>query len=123
VMRQGFDPKTGAARVHSGTGKRTAEAPIFDESGAVKWPDFAPKNARRQAADEAIGLVRAEVKADGHASVASTVKAKEAIRAYGVPALKSVPGGSKVLAGRLHEQLVRLDQSLDALAEPASDGD
>jgi len=118
AMRQGFDPKTGAPRK---SGKAAKETPVFDESGKPVLPDYAAKNQRRTDAETAIAAVQAEAKSNGSASVATIVKAKEALRAYGVPAIKSVPKGSRILSERLREQLIRIDQSLDAFAEPAAE--
>lgn len=121
AIRDGFDPRTGKSR-NPGTSSRTNRetTPILDADGRINWPDFAPKNASRASMDQAIAAVQAEAKQNGSASLATTVRAKEALRAYGIPAMRGVPGGSKVLAERLREQLARIDGELDRLAEPPS---
>ena len=122
ALRAGYDPKTGIARNPSSAVPRRNEGPsLFDVEGKIAWPQFASQNPRREVAEQAIAVVMAEAKANGSASVASTVSAKQALQDYGIRAIRSVPGGSKILGQRMREFLVRLDESLDALAEPPPD--
>ncbi|MDX2037703.1 MAG: hypothetical protein SFX72_13715 [Isosphaeraceae bacterium] len=118
AIRQAYDPRSGRARRSAESSRaKQAETPLFDASGQLVWPDFAPKNALREEVDRAIARVRDEVQSTGTATVANAVQAKQALHRYGVPALRGVPGGSKVLAERLRGHLHRLDTELDRLVE------
>ena len=96
---------------------------LIDTAGSVRWPAVAPSGGvhadRRKAADEAIKAEYTGYVKNGRSSTTDTLDAKQALHAYGQPALdllrvrKDTRGHTQLL-----EFLNALDAALDSMATP-----
>lgn len=130
MMQERYNLYNQKAKAYEDAVREVAGVPIeemLDSQGHVLWPDFAPAGGahepRRAAADDAIARAYAQYRDKGQADVALVVAAKQALHAYGEPALKLLGVRSNP---RPRAQMVQflntLELAIDGLAEPRKSG-
>ncbi len=93
VIRERFNAKTAKPKAANHAAKEAPVVPLnrlMSPDGKPLWPDAAPKNDERYAFDTALAKLAAEFKTEGKADVHDVNVARDALHAYGVPALAKI---------------------------------
>lgn len=120
-LRQTYGIKSSQPRYHHAPVPANA-APVdlnsvIGENGAIRWPSIAPQNDARHLADEAIGQVASKFRNGKTPDVQSVNDARDALYAYGRPALASIRRVHASKAAEMKDFLNNLDRGLDKMAQ------
>jgi hypothetical protein len=114
-IRERYNART--ARPKGAARAPKADAPLsldklMTRQGAILWPDKAPKNDARAAVDEAIAKLAQQFATDGKADVQDVNAARDALHAYGQPALNKLRKDHPTLSPAFRTFLNSLDATL-----------
>jgi hypothetical protein len=92
-VRERFSTRTGASRARGRAATATPTVPLdqlMTPEGQVQWPPSAPGGEARDRVDAAVAEIAQEFQKDGSASAQAVNEARDALYAYGLPALADV---------------------------------
>ena len=117
--RERFNVRTAASR-----SRRQATVPkptvpmdqLMTRDGQVKWPASAPSGEGRDRVDTAVSEIAKEIQQDGAADVATVNEARDALYAFGLPALAQVRKTRPASGPEFKDFLNNVDAVLISLA-------
>ncbi len=125
ALRQKFSVKTMEPKYSNAPAKVAPNVPLNDllnDDGTPKWPGIAPKNDLRAQADSAIAAVAKDFRQDGQATVQDVNDARDALYAYGRPALATVRRQHASQGSSFKDFLNNLDVALDVMGQAPTTG-
>ena len=123
AIRDKYDPRNNLPKYSAVPASGTPSVPmgkLISPQNTVMWPPGAPATPPRALADEKIAQVAKEFQKDGQATTAAVIDARDALYAYGQPALASVKKNHPSETAVFRDFLNNLDMGLDVMAHPAN---
>ncbi|MDB5349390.1 MAG: hypothetical protein JWN86_637 [Planctomycetota bacterium] len=120
AVREQFNVRSAAPRSRSRAPRQTSTVPLdqlITKDGAVLWPQSSPVDPSRERVDTAIAAIAKQYQDDGKATVQSVNEARNALSAYGHPALTEVRKERPQSAAVFKSFLNNLDVSLAGMAK------
>lgn len=117
-VRNKFSVRTTASKSHS-KAPAVPTVPLdqlVTRAGEVKWPASAPQSQSRDRIDATVATLASQFKEDGKASVQTVNEARDALYAYGLPALAEVRKSSPADASAFKDFLNNMDGALHTMA-------
>lgn len=118
-VREKYNVRTTTARSRPRASTAAPKVPLdqlMTPEGQIKWPAAAPADAARARVDDAIGAIAKQFKQDGKASVQSVNEARDALYAFGLPALADVRKTKPSSGPEFKDFLNGLDAALTGMA-------
>ncbi len=122
AINEKYDPKNTLPKYSALPTAGTPSVPLsrlISPDNTIMWPREAPGTPERALADEKVAQVAQEFKKDGQATTRSVIDARDALYAYGQPALAAVRRNHPSQGVEFKHFLNNLDLSLDVMAHKA----